>query len=172
MEFHRSYHFWHATQHVKDKTSMFQVHLYQKCFLDLIRRSPAAGFRCWGLSSQIATKRETRRHFYWRYLGIHFAYFPFFLPVRINHFILIDEGSVFSQVIEYIQFLQEKVTNHEGSFQGWSQEPAKMMPLVIPFSHSSVFSLRVKLHVLDEKMFHKFYQPFPYSGNRVELLVV
>lgn len=40
-----------------------------------------------------------------------------------------DKASFLLEVIEYIQYLQEKVTNYEGSFQGWSQEPAKMMPL-------------------------------------------
>ncbi|KAF8037481.1 hypothetical protein BT93_B0391 [Corymbia citriodora subsp. variegata] len=40
-----------------------------------------------------------------------------------------DKASFLLEVIEYIQFLQEKVTNYEGSFQGWNQEPAKMMPL-------------------------------------------
>ena len=34
------------------------------------------------------------------------------------------------QVIEYIQFLQEKVHKYEGSYQGWSHEPAKLMPWV------------------------------------------
>ena len=37
---------------------------------------------------------------------------------------------VFLQVIEYIQFLQEKVHKYEGSYQGWSHEPAKLMPWV------------------------------------------
>ncbi|KAK3440369.1 hypothetical protein EUGRSUZ_B00645 [Eucalyptus grandis] len=40
-----------------------------------------------------------------------------------------DKASFLLEVIEYIQYLQEKVTNYEGSFQGWSQEPANMMPL-------------------------------------------
>lgn len=38
------------------------------------------------------------------------------------------------QVIEYIQFLQEKVQKYEGSYVGWNQEPAKLMPLVNYFS--------------------------------------
>lgn len=36
------------------------------------------------------------------------------------------------QVIEYIQFLQEKVDKYEGSYQGWNQEPPKLMPWVNP----------------------------------------
>lgn len=40
-----------------------------------------------------------------------------------------DKASFLLEVIEYIQYLQERVTNYEGSFQGWSQEPANMMPL-------------------------------------------
>ncbi|KAG5039376.1 hypothetical protein JHK85_011852 [Glycine max] len=32
------------------------------------------------------------------------------------------------QVIEYIHFLQEKVHKYEGSFQGWSNEPERLMP--------------------------------------------
>lgn len=38
------------------------------------------------------------------------------------------------QVIEYVQYLQEKVQKHEGSYQGWSPEPTKLMPWVIPSS--------------------------------------
>lgn len=34
------------------------------------------------------------------------------------------------QVIEYVQFLQEKVQKYEGSYQGWSSEPTKLMPWV------------------------------------------
>lgn len=34
------------------------------------------------------------------------------------------------QVIEYVQYLQEKVQKYEGSYQGWSQEPSKLMPWV------------------------------------------
>ncbi|PPR80707.1 hypothetical protein GOBAR_AA40008 [Gossypium barbadense] len=32
------------------------------------------------------------------------------------------------QVIEYIQFLQEKVHIYEGAYQGWNHEPSKLMP--------------------------------------------
>ncbi|KAF9624474.1 hypothetical protein IFM89_011482 [Coptis chinensis] len=32
------------------------------------------------------------------------------------------------QVIEYIQYLQEKVNRYETSYQGWNQEPAKLTP--------------------------------------------
>lgn len=36
----------------------------------------------------------------------------------------------FLQVIEYIQFLQEKVHKYEDPYQGWSHEPPKIMPWV------------------------------------------
>ncbi|KAJ8448938.1 hypothetical protein Cgig2_030794 [Carnegiea gigantea] len=32
------------------------------------------------------------------------------------------------QVIEYLQFLQEKVNRYEGSYPGWNSEPAKLIP--------------------------------------------
>ncbi|XP_062116863.1 transcription factor BIM2 isoform X2 [Humulus lupulus] len=53
-----------------------------------------------------------------------------------------DKASFLLEVIEYIQYLQEKVHKHEGSFQGWSNEPEKLMPwrnnhrLVEAFDHS------------------------------------
>ena len=34
------------------------------------------------------------------------------------------------QVIEYVQFLQDKLQIYEGSYEGWSQEPAKLLPRV------------------------------------------
>ena len=34
------------------------------------------------------------------------------------------------QVIEYFQFLQDKLQMYEGSYEGWSQEPAKLLPWV------------------------------------------
>lgn len=34
------------------------------------------------------------------------------------------------QVIEYIQFLQEKLQMYEQSYQGWNQEPTKLIPWV------------------------------------------
>ncbi|KAL6324497.1 hypothetical protein AAG906_013309 [Vitis piasezkii] len=39
-----------------------------------------------------------------------------------------DKASFLLEVIEYIQFLQEKLNMYEGSYQGWSQEPTKLMP--------------------------------------------
>ncbi|KAG5536370.1 hypothetical protein RHGRI_023964 [Rhododendron griersonianum] len=39
-----------------------------------------------------------------------------------------DKASFLLEVIEYIQFLQEKVDKYEGSYQGWNQEPPKLMP--------------------------------------------
>lgn len=39
-----------------------------------------------------------------------------------------DKASFLLEVIEYIQFLQEKLQVYEGSYEGWSQEPAKLLP--------------------------------------------
>ncbi|GER43825.1 basic helix-loop-helix (bHLH) DNA-bindingsuperfamily protein [Striga asiatica] len=39
-----------------------------------------------------------------------------------------DTASFLLEVIEYVQFLQEKVHRYEGSYQPWSTEPAKLMP--------------------------------------------
>ncbi|VVA21357.1 PREDICTED: mRNAion factor [Prunus dulcis] len=39
-----------------------------------------------------------------------------------------DKASFLLEVIEYIQFLQEKVNKYEGSYQGWNPDPAKLMP--------------------------------------------
>ncbi|CAK7323187.1 unnamed protein product [Dovyalis caffra] len=39
-----------------------------------------------------------------------------------------DKASFLLEVIEYIQFLQEKVQKCEGSYQGWNHEPAKLVP--------------------------------------------
>ncbi|XP_026381082.1 transcription factor BIM2-like isoform X2 [Papaver somniferum] len=39
-----------------------------------------------------------------------------------------DKASFLLEVIEYIQFLQEKVTKYEGPYQGWNQEQTKLMP--------------------------------------------
>lgn len=49
------------------------------------------------------------------------------------------------QVIEYVQYLQEKVQKYEGSYQNWSGEPTKLIPWVntnsLPF-----FCLGVIIH--------------------------
>ncbi|XP_015866969.2 transcription factor BIM2 [Ziziphus jujuba] len=39
-----------------------------------------------------------------------------------------DTASFLVEVIEYVQVLQEKVQKYEGSYQGWSPEPTKLMP--------------------------------------------
>lgn len=51
------------------------------------------------------------------------------------------------QVIEYIQFLQEKANKYD-SFQGWNHEQPNMMPLVNPtpeFTHLFYLFLGLKL---------------------------
>ncbi|XVE56754.1 hypothetical protein DITRI_Ditri04bG0036300 [Diplodiscus trichospermus] len=40
-----------------------------------------------------------------------------------------DKASFLLEVIEYIQFLQEKVHKYEGTYQGWSHEPSNLMPV-------------------------------------------
>ncbi|XP_068326650.1 transcription factor BIM2-like isoform X2 [Pyrus communis] len=42
-----------------------------------------------------------------------------------------DTASFLLEVIEYVQYLQEKVQKYEGSYQGWSPEPTKLMPWAI-----------------------------------------
>uniref|UniRef100_A0A5B7B426 Putative transcription factor BIM2 n=1 Tax=Davidia involucrata TaxID=16924 RepID=A0A5B7B426_DAVIN len=39
-----------------------------------------------------------------------------------------DKASFLLEVIQYIQFLHEKLHMYEGSYQGWSQEPSKLVP--------------------------------------------
>ncbi|KAL6995008.1 hypothetical protein U1Q18_005142 [Sarracenia purpurea var. burkii] len=39
-----------------------------------------------------------------------------------------DKASFLLEVIEYIQYLQEKVHKYEGSYQRWNQEPPNLMP--------------------------------------------
>lgn len=39
-----------------------------------------------------------------------------------------DKASFLLEVIEYIQFLQERVHKYEGTYQGWSHVPSKLMP--------------------------------------------
>ncbi|KAL6961116.1 hypothetical protein U1Q18_038877 [Sarracenia purpurea var. burkii] len=39
-----------------------------------------------------------------------------------------DKASFLLEVIQYIQFLQEKLQMYEGSYEGWTQEPSKLMP--------------------------------------------
>lgn len=55
------------------------------------------------------------------------------------------------QVIEYIQFLQEKLHMYEGTYQGWSQEPTKLMPWVnnldTRYMHALVSSFSVLIHL-------------------------
>ena len=54
-------------------------------------------------------------------------YFIYFYLI-INH--RNDKLSMSMQVIEYIQFLQDKVQKYEGPYPGWNQELSKPMPSV------------------------------------------
>lgn len=56
-------------------------------------------------------------------------------------------SDIFLQVIEYIQFLQEKVQKYEGSYQGWNHEPEKLMPWV-NFVFSSTFFINLETSTL------------------------
>ncbi|KAJ8564696.1 hypothetical protein K7X08_001156 [Anisodus acutangulus] len=57
-----------------------------------------------------------------------------------------DTASFLLEVIQYVQFLQEKVQKHEGSYQPWSSEPTKLMPW--RNSHWRMQSLRAQPHAL------------------------
>ncbi|XP_073145477.1 transcription factor BIM3-like isoform X4 [Henckelia pumila] len=39
-----------------------------------------------------------------------------------------DKASLLLEVIQYIQYLQEKLQMYEGTYQGWSPEPTKLAP--------------------------------------------
>ncbi|KAL5582070.1 hypothetical protein UlMin_014512 [Ulmus minor] len=39
-----------------------------------------------------------------------------------------DKASFLLEVIEYVQYLQEKVNMYEGSYPGWSAQPSKLIP--------------------------------------------
>ncbi|CAN8238977.1 unnamed protein product [Cochlearia groenlandica] len=39
-----------------------------------------------------------------------------------------DTASFLLEVIDYVQYLQEKVQRYEGSYPGWTQEPTKLTP--------------------------------------------
>jgi len=57
-------------------------------------------------------------------------------------------SDIFLQVIEYIQFLQEKVQKYEGSYQGWNHEPEKLMPWVsFVFSFTSNICINYLFYV-------------------------
>ncbi|KAK2989400.1 hypothetical protein RJ640_008074 [Escallonia rubra] len=51
-----------------------------------------------------------------------------------------DTASFLLEVIEYVQYLQEKLLKYEGSYQGWNPEPTKLMPWVQRNSHWRVQS--------------------------------
>lgn len=49
---------------------------------------------------------------------------------ELCHYILLSNVNFPLQVIEYVQYLQEKVQKYEVSYQDWSAEPTKLMPWV------------------------------------------
>ncbi|XP_022769520.1 transcription factor BIM1-like [Durio zibethinus] len=51
-----------------------------------------------------------------------------------------DKASLLSEVIEHIQFLQEKVHKYEGTDQGWNHEPSKLMPLRNDHGHTENYA--------------------------------
>lgn len=60
------------------------------------------------------------------------------------------------QVIEYVQFLQEKVQKYEGSYQGWSPEPTKLMPWVKFLILASVHCFKTKSFRIQEFIANNF----------------
>ncbi|ESQ51221.1 hypothetical protein EUTSA_v10017520mg, partial [Eutrema salsugineum] len=44
----------------------------------------------------------------------------------------LDKASFLLEVIEYIQFLQEKANKYETPYQGWNHEPAKLLNWLVP----------------------------------------
>ncbi|KAK6790563.1 hypothetical protein RDI58_009644 [Solanum bulbocastanum] len=57
-----------------------------------------------------------------------------------------DTASFLLEVIQYVQYLQEKVQKYEGSYQPWSSEPTKLMPW--RNSHWRMQSLPAQPHAL------------------------
>lgn len=57
-----------------------------------------------------------------------------------------DTASFLLEVIQYVQYLQEKVQKYEGTYQPWSSEPTKLMPW--RNSHWRMQSLPAQPHVL------------------------
>ncbi|KAK7841578.1 transcription factor bim2 [Quercus suber] len=45
-----------------------------------------------------------------------------------------DKASFLLEVIEYVQFLQEKLNTYEGDYRGWNPEPKKLIPWMDPSS--------------------------------------
>lgn len=52
-----------------------------------------------------------------------------------------DTASFLLEVIQYVQYLQEKVQKYEGPYQPWSSEPTKLMPW-----RNSHWRMQVYLH--------------------------
>uniref|UniRef100_A0A803MSX2 BHLH domain-containing protein n=1 Tax=Chenopodium quinoa TaxID=63459 RepID=A0A803MSX2_CHEQI len=59
-----------------------------------------------------------------------------------------DKASFLLEVIEYIQYLQEKVNRYEGAYPGWNSEPPKLNPLSRAVNASPVLMFGAKV---DEK---------------------
>ena len=53
---------------------------------------------------------------------------------KLHYFLISDAkltySHIYMQVIEYIQFLQEKLNVYEGPYHDWSKEPKKLIPWV------------------------------------------
>ena len=49
---------------------------------------------------------------------------------KVFFYLPLSKISLLLQVIEYVQYLQEKVQKYEGSYQNWSGEPTKLIPWV------------------------------------------
>lgn len=75
-------------------------------------------------------KKEIRLHSCWRCtIFLYSAYTSLEFHVHVFEY-TICICLVFVQVIEYIQFLKEKLNLYEGSCQEWNTEPTKLTPWV------------------------------------------
>ncbi|KAL2905287.1 Transcription factor BIM2 [Bienertia sinuspersici] len=74
-----------------------------------------------------------------------------------------DTASFLLEVIDYVQLLQEKVQKYEGSYQGWSTEPTKLMPWGVCYLPGRRYWLSLA-HVA----YRKFYLKQRHSHWRVQ----
>ncbi|GAB2288980.1 hypothetical protein Dimus_023284 [Dionaea muscipula] len=69
-----------------------------------------------------------------------------------------DKASLLLEVIEYIQFLQEKLQVYEGSNTCWNPDPARLIPWVSPPSdHSGSSASSVILIVSAQLLVEKYF---------------
>ncbi|KAI8539332.1 hypothetical protein RHMOL_Rhmol09G0174200 [Rhododendron molle] len=69
-----------------------------------------------------------------------------------------DTASFLLEVIEYVQYLQEKVQKYEGSYQGWSMEPTKLMPWKFENPRYNLNSQRGWILIILERLLGQTYE--------------